>query len=379
MRQWVIRKRGGFGCGRCSRALHEAMLGLETEPPAAGDAPRRGPLHDCELLSAFGHFQRTVAASHCLDPGCRRRNSGPHPAKAGRAASLAAAGSRRLALRRRVSGNRGHHRANGNRQPAQQLRRHGVWHTRASCLLGRAIRRAFLGPSAIPESNHAAALCPNTSCCTFMCYRAATTYIKSGAVVRLGVRDPGRFPCRRVFRRAAPPRNQAIAAASLCHPAIGHPPRQFGAKNDYVLAMWIVVLRSVSPSASHPHLASTNALFLGAAIEVGIADQGHRYLFLPWLIGCDSCRQRWRYSPRAAAQPWRPHPAYALLIKTPHQWVRKLPAQRFHRWGFDSAQANGFFRWRNETFGWRATVSNAVRNASEQTRGRVAKRWNAAC
>ena len=65
----------------------------------------------------------------------------------------------------------------------------------------------------------------------------------------------------------------------------------------------------------------------------------------------------------------------AVLINAPQWWRNvKLSGSPL---GCDGAFCDGTFRWRNERLGWRPTVSNLVRHASEQAGGR-SEGWNRA-
>ncbi|MEO8127929.1 MAG: glycosyltransferase family 39 protein [Bryobacteraceae bacterium] len=131
-----------------------------------------------------------------------------------------------------------------------------------------------------------------------------------------------------------------------------------GAKNDYVLALWLVALIWLGLEWEVRRRFS-DLLLLGLAVGLALFTKGTAYLFVPPFLAAFIWQAR-RHLPRFAAIVC----GCLVLINGPF-YLRNLDLSGSPL-GFDSAQGDGVYRWRNEKPGWRATVSNLSRNASEQ-------------
>ena len=139
-----------------------------------------------------------------------------------------------------------------------------------------------------------------------------------------------------------------------------------GAKNDYLLALWLATMCYFAIRWSRTS-DRWDALALSAALGLALFTKATAYLFAPpMLMGTLLVNRRaLRVIPALAAG--------ILLLNGPQYWRNfRFSGSPL---GYDSAQGDGFFRWRNDTLGWRQTFSNALRNASEQL-GARSPVWN---
>lgn len=121
-----------------------------------------------------------------------------------------------------------------------------------------------------------------------------------------------------------------------------------GAKNDMLLALWLVLLAYFA--------LRRNWTFAGLAFGLALLTKGTAFLFAPPLL-LATVRPIQR-----RAVLWLA--AGVLLIDTP-QFVRNLRLSGSPL-GCDSAFCDDAFRWRNDRFGWKPTVSNFIRHTTEQ-------------
>jgi hypothetical protein len=136
-----------------------------------------------------------------------------------------------------------------------------------------------------------------------------------------------------------------------------------GAKNEWMLALWLI-------SAAY-WAVRENGPLTGLSLGLALATKATAYLFAPPLVLAIALIRRTPVRARTLA--WIA--AGVLAVNTP-QYVRNLRLSGSPL-GYDSAQGDGVFRWRNEHPGWKSTVSNLIRHTSEQLGGR-SPRWNQA-
>jgi len=163
-------------------------------------------------------------------------------------------------------------------------------------------------------------------------------------------------------RFGAGARGQTIAAL-ICATLPNGILQASGAKNDYLMAAWLI--------GAVYFLLSRASIFAGLALALAIGTKATAYLFAPPLILAvmlPAWRER-RDKARAIAAML----GCALALNAP-QFLRNIDLSG-NPLGFAGAFGDARFHWRNATFGWRQTLSNFIRNSTEQLAFRD-PRWN---
>lgn len=175
-----------------------------------------------------------------------------------------------------------------------------------------------------------------------------------------------------IARQLGAARRGQLLAALICATLPNGILQASGAKNDYLLAMWLVcyvyfLLRFLALPGKK------NLAACSLALALALFTKGTAYLFAPALT-FGLIFPLWRARGRVLAVI----AAFALSILAvngPLYWRNYFFSGSIL--GYDSAQGDGVFRWRNERPGAGAMVSNALRHVSEQLPAR-SEIWNRA-
>ncbi len=125
-----------------------------------------------------------------------------------------------------------------------------------------------------------------------------------------------------------------------------------GAKNDTLLALWLVTMVYFAVCGDVPLAALSCALAL--------ATKGTAYVFAPPLM-----LGAWWISRKGRPYRLAAWVVAACLLLNGPQYIRNIRLSGSPL-GFDTPFGDGRLPWRNAHPGWKATVSNALRNLSDQ-------------
>ncbi|MEO7143981.1 MAG: glycosyltransferase family 39 protein [Bryobacteraceae bacterium] len=165
-------------------------------------------------------------------------------------------------------------------------------------------------------------------------------------------------------------RGQAVAAL-FCATLPNGILQASGAKNDYLTAGFLVSFVYFAQRWSK-QFAKGDAVNSACALALALLTKATAYLFAPGMVIavlCSIAHPRLKKLGEFAAMC-----AAAIFLFNGPQYWRNFSFSGSPL-GYDSAQGDGKFRWRNERFGWRETASSLLRNTSEQL-GARSERWN---